>query len=933
MRSTHQLIQAKFVGPCEPMGAIFKRIKVDYAEKVAFLQAQNDTISAFEAFRNKSKPLFIFVINQIFVHMVTGANAPVIEKYIKKVVELEDCGQPHQQPTWAKVPLDDITMPIINFLAPKLDPVPLVQQSSSFIIDDPYLSASQRVSIVPGEIIEPPSFTSDEEQNIERTLALLKPDSMTPSIIDDVISTLYHHRFEVPHVKKLWLSRSQAAELYRECEGKEHFERLVEYMSCAPILAMVLTKPNAIESWREIVGPRNPKDARLDRPKSLRGMYGRDALINSFHASDGPISAAREIAFIFENPDASFTSLPVAIPMPPRALAPNVKSGLPLKTLAVIKPAAMPKVEEIISQIVARGYEIVKRDEILLHVERAQELSVEFLETAMFEESVRSLMSAPVLCLALKGDDVIEGWLEMLGPSDPEAARTLFPESLRAKYGTDAVNNGLHGSINAEIAIQQLQSFFPFYLNKSASLGSIFKTPIGSRRASEVGSRQNLISASLRASVALSEEKRRELKEQVTARQAETAIEAASVTTIERSLALLKPDIYPMKKEEILKIVEYNGFEIVAEREVHLDRDQSESFYAEHKGKNFFEELTEWMSSAPIYALVLEKQNCIKSWRAVIGPTAPARAREQNPESIRALFGTNPVMNAVHGSESPVAASREISFLFGEECSPFPDFQNTVAILKPDIYPAKKDDIILKIKNTGFDIVKELEMQLSPEIATTLCMQTEEGTNDEASWLCSGAVYVMILAKRGAVKEWQALAGPEIPTVAREISPGSIRALYGTDDIKNAVFASDSSVSAASQIAHIFGQPATEEEAKSMWQQPPETTQLANLIEEEDIKRPVGEIENGVAEPLDEGFGRTETNEKEFDQQKENHMSTSAVPLKTPRPPSSKKSATNVRLRSEALKSASSSKLMGPGKLLGAASNKFSASSSRLRSM
>ncbi|KAJ3047069.1 hypothetical protein HDU99_009595, partial [Rhizoclosmatium hyalinum] len=84
----------------------------------------------------------------------------------------------------------------------------------------------------------------------------------------------------------------------------------------------------------------------------------------------------------------------------------------------------------------------------------------------------------------------------MLGPSDPETAKTLFPMSLRARYGISPIENALHGSATIEVAIEQLHTFFPHYLNRNSSMGSIFKTPIGSRRASQAGSRNLLASES-----------------------------------------------------------------------------------------------------------------------------------------------------------------------------------------------------------------------------------------------------------------------------------------------------------------------------------------------------------------------------------------------------------------------------------------------------
>ena len=141
---------------------------------------------------------------------------------------------------------------------------------------------------------------------------------------------------------------------------------------------------------------------------------------------------------------------------------------------------------------------------------------------------------------------------------------------------------------------------------------------------------------------------------------------------VQRTLALIKPDVYPAKKDDIVARIQKEGFAIIKESEVSFDKEKAAEFYKEHLGKGFYEELTTWMSSAPIYALVLEKEDGIKAWRAIAGPTNSNKARETSPESIRALFGTDGSLNAVHGSDSPESAAREIKVVFGEEVSSEP---------------------------------------------------------------------------------------------------------------------------------------------------------------------------------------------------------------------------------------------------------------------
>ncbi|RUP51304.1 multifunctional nucleoside diphosphate kinase/apyrimidinic endonuclease/3'-phosphodiesterase [Jimgerdemannia flammicorona] len=134
---------------------------------------------------------------------------------------------------------------------------------------------------------------------------------------------------------------------------------------------------------------------------------------------------------------------------------------------------------------------------------------------------------------------------------------------------------------------------------------------------------------------------------------------------IERTLALIKPDAYPQHKDAVLARIREAGFTVVQEKEVHLTREVTERFYEEHRGRSFYEDLTVWISSKPIYALVLEKEDAVKEWRNLLGPTNSEKARAEAPETIRALFGTDGSKNAGHGSDSVASAEREILIIFG----------------------------------------------------------------------------------------------------------------------------------------------------------------------------------------------------------------------------------------------------------------------------
>lgn len=111
----------------------------------------------------------------------------------------------------------------------------------------------------------------------------------------------------------------------------------------------------------------------------------------------------------------------------------------------------------------------------------------------------------------------------------------------------------------------------------------------------------------------------------------------------------------------ILGKINKEGFRISAMKFLQLSKSQAETFYAVHKGKNFFERLTAFMSSGPIVVAILEKDNAVADYRHLIGATDPNKAEEG---TLRKLFGRNVEHNAVHGSDSDENAEIESNFFF-----------------------------------------------------------------------------------------------------------------------------------------------------------------------------------------------------------------------------------------------------------------------------
>jgi adenylate kinase len=133
---------------------------------------------------------------------------------------------------------------------------------------------------------------------------------------------------------------------------------------------------------------------------------------------------------------------------------------------------------------------------------------------------------------------------------------------------------------------------------------------------------------------------------------------------IEATLAVVKPGTADAHYRAILADIAQCGFTVLAEARRQLTREEAEAFYSEHAGRPFFPALTEYMASGPVVALALAKPGAIRTWRLLCGPTNTALARRDRPHSLRARYGVDGTRNAVHGSDAPASAARELRFYF-----------------------------------------------------------------------------------------------------------------------------------------------------------------------------------------------------------------------------------------------------------------------------
>lgn len=135
---------------------------------------------------------------------------------------------------------------------------------------------------------------------VERTLSIIKPDAVAKNVIGEIIARFEKAGLQVVGAKMLHLSETMAKGFYAEHEGRPFFPALVEFMTSGPVIVQVLEGENAILLNRELMGATNPEEAEAG---TIRADFAKSIDANAVHGSDSPESAAREVAYFFNDAD------------------------------------------------------------------------------------------------------------------------------------------------------------------------------------------------------------------------------------------------------------------------------------------------------------------------------------------------------------------------------------------------------------------------------------------------------------------------------------------------------------------------------------------------------------------------------------------------------------------------------------------------------
>jgi adenylate kinase len=429
-----------------------------------------------------------------------------------------------------------------------------------------------------------------------------------------------------------------------------------------------------------------------------------------------------ETTFALIKPDA--TSKPwLEERLAKEALPDDAPEGAEAAWAAALETRSADKSTDILARIEKAGFRVVAHKMTHLTKAEAEAFYAEHAARPFFEALTAFMSSGAVVALVLEKANAVAEWRALMGATNSLAARAAAEAAhpldedawpLRALFGTDGTRNATHGSDSAFSAFRETAFFFPeldadgwersvavvlpaALAHADAAVAAIEDAGFHiAARASATLTREQaaalgaagdaaLDAATAGPALALLVERRGAVKHlrvlggnvhngtQLHAR----ALVAPSADArdacrglfpdmlpIEATLAVVKPGTSESDYRAIVAEVRGAGFTVLAETRRTLSKEEAEIFYAEHKGRPFFEALTAYMSSGSVVALALAKPGAIRAWRLMQGPTNTAVARRDAPASLRARFGVDGTRNATHGSDSPAAASRELRFYF-----------------------------------------------------------------------------------------------------------------------------------------------------------------------------------------------------------------------------------------------------------------------------
>ncbi|XP_074841587.1 thioredoxin domain-containing protein 3 [Carettochelys insculpta] len=270
-------------------------------------------------------------------------------------------------------------------------------------------------------------------QNVEKTLALIRP-SLLKERKNSVLKRIKDDGFTIAMQREIILTEEQARQFYKEHENEDFFPTLLEQMTSGPTLALALMRENAVEHWRDLLGPKTLEEAKEKSPTSLRSEYAVDSVpLNQLHGSASCGKAEKELEFFF----------PVE------------------HTLAVIKPTTLQEhKDDIMQKVTNAGFIVSQMKETTFTREMATQFYKAHEGKPFFDQLVDYMSEGLSMVMILTKENAVEEWRQLMGPTDPDTAKESSPDSIRAQFAQDILRNAVHGSSNKEHALKSIEYVF-----------------------------------------------------------------------------------------------------------------------------------------------------------------------------------------------------------------------------------------------------------------------------------------------------------------------------------------------------------------------------------------------------------------------------------------------------------------------------------------
>ena len=279
------------------------------------------------------------------------------------------------------------------------------------------------------------------------------------------------------------------------------------------------------------------------------------------------------------------------------------------KTLAIIKPDCLEKMGEVLGTACSSGLRICNARLVQLSTKEAQEFYQEYTGKPLFDDLVQYLSGGPLLAFELTGENAVQSWRTLIGPTNSAQARRDEPSSLRARFGTDNIKNACHGSESSQAALRESEFFF------------------GARPRGK-----------------------------------------SLAQCKDSTLCIIKPHtVISGSVGDIIKAITEAGFGIRALGLYYIEKANAEEFFEVYRGVvSEYSGMVSQLCSGPCVAMEITKGdgNVHTQFREFAGPSDPEIARHLRPHTLRAKFGKDKIQNAIHCTDLPDDCSLEVEYFF-----------------------------------------------------------------------------------------------------------------------------------------------------------------------------------------------------------------------------------------------------------------------------